>query len=79
MTMHSGAQAVAAEPSPAMVLLVDDTPLNLDVLGMILDQAGYRIETAGSAMEAMEKIDGALPDLILLKVIRNIFDRAWGL
>jgi len=72
--MQPAAQSAAPSASTAVVLLVDDTPLNLDVLGMILTQAGYRIETANSAMEAVEKMDGSLPDLILLDVMMPDMD-----
>ena len=53
-----------------VILIVDDTPENLRVLGDILEQDGYEVLIAGSGPEAIESATSILlPDLILLDVI----------
>ena len=58
--------ATAAGPS---VLVVDDEPVNRQVLVNHLGAAGYRITQAASGSEALRAIEQQLPDLILLDVM----------
>ena len=51
---------------PNRILLVDDDPLNLDLLAQELADLGHTTFQAGSGSEALEKIAGCHPDLILL-------------
>lgn len=51
------------------ILIVDDNPTNLKVLFDILQQSGFRVSIAKSGESALEKIQVALPDLILLDVM----------
>jgi DNA-binding NtrC family response regulator len=53
---------------PATVLIVDDEPLNLDVLEQELGGAGYRTVGASSGEEALARAAETQPDLILLDV-----------
>jgi two-component system NtrC family response regulator len=48
------------------ILLVDDEPLNLDLLGQELSELGHSIETAGSGAEALKKLPEICPDLVLV-------------
>lgn len=50
------------------VLIVDDNPQNLQVLGKLLKENNYRIEFATSGMAALEWIGRRLFDLILLDI-----------
>ncbi len=50
------------------VLIVDDTPQNIQVLGTILRQKGYKITFANSGGEALDMVLSKPPDLILLDV-----------
>ena len=50
------------------ILLVDDTPANLDVLCELLEGEGYRISMAPNGTVALKVASQALPDLILLDV-----------
>lgn len=50
------------------ILIVDDNPNNLQVLGALLGQAGYKVRPAISGEVALRAIELALPDLILLDV-----------
>ncbi|NCO56879.1 MAG: hypothetical protein COW73_05250 [Nitrospirae bacterium CG18_big_fil_WC_8_21_14_2_50_70_55] len=58
----------ATARSGAKILLVDDTPANLDLLRDILAPAGYRIFFATSGEQAVRVATEARPDLILLDV-----------
>jgi class 3 adenylate cyclase/CheY-like chemotaxis protein len=53
----------------AKVLVVDDTPQNVKLLADLLTVKGYAVVTAASGPEALEKIDGEQPDLVLLDVM----------
>ncbi|MBI9035432.1 MAG: hybrid sensor histidine kinase/response regulator [Bacteroidales bacterium] len=50
------------------ILIVDDNPENLKVLGEFIVQQGYQIEFADSGGNALDKIYRNPPDLILLDV-----------
>jgi len=54
---------------PGRILVVDDTAVNLKLLGDLLSAKGYAITTAASGPEALEKIDRDPPDLVLLDVM----------
>lgn len=52
-----------------LVLIVDDTPENLQILGQCLRQNKYAVAFAMSGMDALKFLDkGILPELILLDV-----------
>ncbi|NQZ12193.1 MAG: hybrid sensor histidine kinase/response regulator [Algicola sp.] len=51
------------------VLVVDDTPANMDVLRGILEEQGYRIFAAPSGEVALKIAPRTLPDIILLDVM----------
>ena len=56
------------------VLLVDDVPKNLQVLGSTLSKEGYRIAAAMNGKKALEMIEKTRPDLILLDVMMPEMD-----
>ena len=60
--------SVTANPAPADILLVDDTPANLNVLSTILAQQGYKVRPANSGLVALRVAQHASPDLILLDI-----------
>jgi class 3 adenylate cyclase len=51
------------------LLVVDDTPMNIDLLESILVPAGYILEKAESGEEALEKVQSKIPDLVILDVM----------
>ncbi len=53
----------------ASILIVDDLPRNQYTLSLILKKAGYEIRTAANGLEALESVQTALPDLILLDIM----------
>jgi phosphoserine phosphatase RsbU/P len=56
-------------PKPATILIVDDSPVNLQVLMRTLDGTGHRILVATGGRPAIEIAERARPDLILLDVM----------
>jgi DNA-binding response OmpR family regulator len=52
----------------ANILVVDDTPANLNVLSSLLTQQGYKVRPANSGELALMVVQHAAPDLILLDI-----------
>ncbi|HKE45132.1 MAG TPA: response regulator [Steroidobacteraceae bacterium] len=55
--------------NPPRILVVDDVPVNIDILRMRLAKHGYEIVAAGGGKQALEAVPQILPDLILLDVM----------
>ncbi|WP_008310497.1 sensor histidine kinase [Leptolyngbya sp. PCC 6406] len=55
-------------PDSAKILVVDDTPANLEIVTETLADAGYLISTAISGDRALKRLQTYIPDLILLDV-----------
>ena len=53
----------------ARVLVVDDTAKNVKLLADLLSVKGYDVETADSGQAALDAIEKATPDLVLLDVV----------
>lgn len=53
---------------PHRILVVDDTPANLQVLTTLLTEQGYKVHPASDGELALEFIRSTLPDLILLDI-----------
>lgn len=51
------------------ILVVDDSKTELAYLNGILTQSGYVVRTASNAEQALQKLEDAIPDLILMDVI----------
>ena len=51
-----------------LILIVDDTPKNIQVLGKTLHDIGYNVSIATSGMQALESVKKEKPDLILLDI-----------
>ena len=54
--------------SPARILVVDDNPMNVEILQGRLAAQGYEIVTAADGEEALSAATAQQPDLILLDV-----------
>ncbi|MGE5660128.1 MAG: response regulator [Actinomycetota bacterium] len=52
-----------------LILIVDDTPSNLDVISETLSNAGYKVAIATSGERALQQVERRPPDLILLDVM----------
>ncbi len=70
--MMSDASVISAQET--QILLVDDTPANLDVLTGLLEPQGYRVLAAPNGEVALRVAARAKPDLILLDVLMPELD-----
>ena len=51
------------------ILVVDDEPMIRDLLVQQFSREGYRVSSAASGTEMREKLDGAMPDLVVLDLM----------
>jgi DNA-binding NtrC family response regulator len=49
----------------ARILVVDDSPATLEVVGRILTQSGHQVETAPDVAQAVRCLEGIAPDLVI--------------
>ena len=66
----------------ALLLIVDDNDQNVDLLATYFSARGYRVVVARNGREALERVDGGRPDLVLMDVQMPELDgleatRAW--
>jgi CheY-like chemotaxis protein len=54
--------------APASILIVDDNATNLKLARVLLTHAGYHVQTASNAEEAMSVLDAFEPALILMDI-----------
>jgi len=52
----------------ASILIVDDNPQNLQLLGSIIYEQGYNVSISSSGVHAIQSISQQSPDLILLDI-----------
>ncbi len=57
------------KPEDCLILVVDDVRQNLQVIGEILEVAGYETTFAPSGQQALSRVESAHPDLILLDLM----------
>jgi len=50
------------------ILIVDDTIYNIQLLSLMLIRQGYKVEQATSGLEALDKVNQQMPDIILLDI-----------
>lgn len=60
--------------TPATILIVDDTPANLNVLFDFLRESGFKVLVAQGGKSAIQKVEYAPPDLILLDILMPDMD-----
>ena len=56
------------------ILIVDDEPLNVDVLEQEMEDLGYATVSASNGQEALDQVAREAPDLILLDVMMPVMD-----
>lgn len=62
------------EPTPPRasvqpdILVVDDTPANLDLLTAMLGDRGYRVRVATNGPRALQAARASAPDLVMLDI-----------
>jgi len=59
---------------PGRILIVDDTPANIQTLSAVLQQKGYAISVATNGKQALDVLGRVRPDLILLDVMMPEMD-----
>lgn len=64
----------ASDAPSASILIVDDSPLNRDLLNRRLKQHGYRVRKAESGREAIEAMRAEAFDLVLLDILMPDMD-----
>ncbi|MBI3003326.1 MAG: response regulator [candidate division NC10 bacterium] len=50
------------------ILVVEDNPLNMELVCEVLEAHGYEVWQATAAAEALERLKGGKPDLILMDI-----------
>lgn len=61
-------------PEDYLILVVDDSPINLQVVGTTLDEIGYSTTFANSGLQAISRFKAAKPDLVLLDLMMPEMD-----
>lgn len=56
-------------PAELKVLVVDDIPLNIMLIGKMLSLHGIKIQKAGNGVEALKMIEADRPHLVLIDLI----------
>lgn len=54
--------------SAGHVLVVDDNPINVELVRFILDAAGFNIDIVHEASQALDQIRARRPDLVLMDI-----------
>ena len=60
--------------SDSLILVVDDDPQNIQMLGTLLRNEKYQVSIAMNGQQALERVRHASPDLILLDVLMPDMD-----
>jgi len=71
--MQTSGDLNAAHKNP-VILVVDDSLADRTTLSTIVEGAGYRVVTATSGVEALEKAKSDHPNLIFLDIMMNDMD-----
>ncbi len=64
----------ADQPERTRILVVDDVPDNVDILDARLSSRGYEVVTATNGQEALDRVHGEAPHLILCDVMMPVID-----
>ncbi|MBD0321567.1 MAG: response regulator, partial [Gemmatimonadetes bacterium] len=64
----------AGDPERTRILVVDDVPDNVDILDARLSSRGYEVVTATNGQEALDRVHGEAPHLILCDVMMPVID-----
>ena len=60
--------------TPPQILAVDDVPNNLEIVRIRLEAEGYEVITAADGEEALARLRGSEPDLVLLDIMMPKLD-----
>ena len=56
------------------ILVAEDNPMNRELIREMLEARGYEMVEAATGLEALERMDRATPDLVLLDVQMPVLD-----
>jgi adenylate cyclase len=59
---------------PARILIIDDTPANIQTLSTILKERGYNLNIATNGRQGLDALERIRPDLILLDIMMPEID-----
>jgi DNA-binding response OmpR family regulator len=63
------------EKNKKSIFIIDDDSFLLDMYALRFTQAGFQVETAMNAEQALEKLrSGLVPDIVLLDIVMPIMD-----
>jgi two-component system, cell cycle sensor histidine kinase and response regulator CckA len=62
------------ESTEGVILIVDDTPSNLEILFDFLAEAGFKVLVAEDGESAIDRLRYASPDLVLLDILMPNMD-----
>lgn len=65
---------MAQDKKTLRILIVDDTPKNVQLLGTFLNREGYHIIVAQNGIQALKTVEKTIPDLILLDIMMPELD-----
>ncbi|PZU98777.1 MAG: hybrid sensor histidine kinase/response regulator [Pseudanabaena sp.] len=66
--LFSEAEENLESKEKAVILIVDDTIYNVQLLSLMLIKQGFRVEQASNGLQALEIAEKILPDIILLDI-----------
>ncbi len=56
------------------ILIVDDEPAILDVLGAVLEDEEYKVDKASNGQEGLKYLETKVPDLIICDIMMPVMD-----
>jgi excisionase family DNA binding protein len=65
-TLHEWAEAQRRPETRKRVLVIDDQELDLELIGVAVEEAGFTVVTANSGAKALDIMRQELPDIVLL-------------
>jgi CheY-like chemotaxis protein len=74
MTESRARRARRREDDRPLILIVDDDPDLLDLVGEVLVERGYRVALSRNGEEALDSIERDVPDLVLLDMRMPVMD-----
>lgn len=66
--MGTQSEPVESDITHGSILIVDDTPENLQLMTRMLTRRGYNVQTANDGRQALDVVGTMLPDIILLDI-----------
>jgi CheY-like chemotaxis protein len=63
---------------PALILIVDDDYDFLEINRLVLERAGYRVETAADPRQALRKMTEEKPDLVITDLMMTSLDSGFS-